>query len=53
MRSNQKNYKLTMVRYSIDKKLQSVGTVVVIRLSEARKIIQGHKLMGSVVCAIG
>jgi hypothetical protein len=29
------------------------GTVVVIGLGEAGKIIQGHKFVGSVICAIG
>jgi hypothetical protein len=39
MRSNQKNYKLTMVHYNMDKELQSSRTVVVIGLSEGGKII--------------
>jgi hypothetical protein len=53
MRSNQKIYKVTLVHNSIDKKLQSFRIVVVIGLGEARKIIQGHKFMGSVINAIG
>jgi hypothetical protein len=32
--------------------LQSSGTIVIIRLSKAGKIIQGHKVMGGIISAI-
>jgi hypothetical protein len=33
--------------------LQSPGTIIIIiRLSKARKVIQGDKVMGSIVCTI-
>jgi hypothetical protein len=45
-------YKLITVYYSTDKNLQSLGTVAVIGLDKAGKIIQGHKIVGSIICAI-
>jgi hypothetical protein len=44
---NSNFYKLIIVYYSTDKNYKVIG------LSKARKIIQGHKIMGSIICAIG
>jgi RNase P protein component len=51
-KSKSKKYKLTTVYYSTEKGLHSPRTIVIIGLSKVGKVIQRHKVVGGIVCAI-